>query len=76
MKNVHGDTLLHTAVSEGRSRCCSLLLHYHPDINAKNNNGQTPLEIAILLDLKNTKQILLEHRSRQSDDEQIVSFWF
>ena len=74
MKNIHGNTLLHTAVLEGRSRCCSLLLHYHPDINAKNNIGQTPLDIAFQLDLKNTKQILLEHCSRQSDDEQIVSF--
>ena len=76
MKNVHGNTLLHTAALAGRSRCCSLLLHYQPDVNAKNNIGQTPLDIAIQLDLKNTKQILLEHCSRQSDDEQSVSFWF
>ena len=68
-----GNTLLHTAALAGRSRCCSLLLHYHPDIKAKNNLGQTPLDIAFQLDLKNTKQILIEHHFRQSHDKQIVS---
>ena len=73
MRNIHGNTLLHTAALAGRSRCCSLLLHYQPDINAKNNIGQTPLDIAFQLDLKNTKLILLEHRLRQIHDKPIVS---
>ena len=73
MKNVLGNTLLHTAALAGRSRCCSLLLHYNPDINAKNNIGQTPLDIVFQLDLKNMKQILSEHHYRQSHDKHIVS---
>ena len=49
MKNLQGNTLLHIAVLEGRSSCFSLLLNYKPDINAKNDIGQTPLDIAFQL---------------------------
>jgi len=42
-----GSTVLHTAAAYGRVECIHSLLLYGADRNAKNDNGQTPFDIAI-----------------------------
>ena len=47
--NVHGpfnDTLLHIAASYGNHEMCGKLLNCDADVNALNNNDETPLHIA------------------------------
>ena len=46
LKIVYGETPLHMAVSEGKKETAELLIAQGADVNAKNEGGETPLNLA------------------------------
>jgi ankyrin repeat protein len=58
-KDIRGNTVLHSAVEDGCREMISLLLEYGSNINAKNNQQKTPLD----LNKKLIKEILGAKRS-------------
>lgn len=59
-----GNTLLHYAASSGQTEIVELLLRYRANINARNNNGDTPLHKAVYEQRENIVRILLERGAR------------
>jgi len=45
--NGHGNTMLHFAASSANFRLLRAVLSDGYDVNAKNNKGETPLDIAV-----------------------------
>lgn len=57
-QNQDGNTMLHLASQNGFHSTANLLLHYGIDISPKNNDGKTPLDIAIETKDAEMKQLL------------------
>uniref|UniRef100_A0AAR5QFV8 Uncharacterized protein n=1 Tax=Dendroctonus ponderosae TaxID=77166 RepID=A0AAR5QFV8_DENPD len=61
MRNARGDFPLHDAAASGRRELVSWLLNMRPSqVNAKNNDGRTPLHLAALNDNADMCKILLD----------------
>ena len=65
VKNKHGDTPLHHAVSYGDSELVKILLDHGADINAKDNRGQTPLKSARRRKKEEIVKLLLKHGAKE-----------
>jgi len=61
--NCHGDSSLHLACSKGLAQMVSKLLENGANINLQNNNGLTPLMLAV----KNHRQLCYERLIEYSD---------
>lgn len=68
MKNIRGQTPLHAVIDGGHSygnkheeAVLKLLLEAGADITARNKDGQTPLQYAIIMDSPSAVRLLLEH---------------
>ena len=66
MKDFQGYTILHIAAVFGQSDCCSVILRHHPDINVKDDNGNTPLAGACQAGDIGMVRVLLQHGARVS----------
>lgn len=77
-KNMYGETPLHMAAKNGCTDAARLLLAHGAFIEAKANNGMTPLHLAVWFSLHaedcSTVEILLEHNADCSaeDDEKMT----
>jgi ankyrin repeat protein len=47
--------------NEGHIDVANLLLSYHADVNARNNNGKTALYLAAIQNLKAVAHLLRQH---------------
>lgn len=59
-KDQDGISALHNAAKYGREAITKLLIEYGADVMAKNNNGETPLDVAAAIGAENTLSILRE----------------
>ena len=70
-KNSNGDTSLHTAAKNGNEEIFDLLVDIGANINAKNKDGQTAREIAVLKRFKNYVEKLPEKKIKKKSKNEI-----
>ena len=63
-----GYTILHIVALYGQSGCCSVILQHQPNLNMKNNIGETPLALACQTGQKETVRVLLQHGAGVSNN--------
>uniref|UniRef100_A0A2N9IFD6 Uncharacterized protein n=1 Tax=Fagus sylvatica TaxID=28930 RepID=A0A2N9IFD6_FAGSY len=63
---MHGKTLLHLAISQGRAELVQLLLEFEPDVKAQTRSGSSPLEAAAASGEALIVELLLARRAIQS----------
>jgi hypothetical protein len=54
----NGNHPIHIAAQNGHASLVSLILRHRADVNAQNNNGQTPLHMAVAYDLDDVEEVL------------------
>ena len=60
-KTVGGRTALHTALENGRKDIAEYLIAKGAEINTRDYNGETPLDLAIRIGIKDMADLLREH---------------
>lgn len=60
--NIEKDTPLHDATENGYPDCVEILLEFGADVTAKNQKGQTALDIAIEEENKEIEELLRRHK--------------
>ena len=63
-----GGTPLHYAVGEGRNEIAKLLIAKGADVNAKNKDGKTPLDLAIKFKRPKIADLLRKHGGKTSEE--------
>ena len=64
-KSNNNRTLLHIAAQKGCTEACELLLDNDADVNAKDNDGRTPLDVALTDEIK---QLLRDHGAKHGSE--------
>jgi len=67
-KDVDGINPLHYATWTDHKETVELLITKGADVNAKNNHGETPLDVAILLNQPETADLLRKHGGKTGEE--------
>jgi ankyrin repeat protein len=62
----NGNHPIHIAAQNGHASLVSLILRHRADVNAQNNNGQTPLHMAVSYDLDDVEAVLRQAGAKGS----------
>lgn len=61
VQDLRGDTALHVAARRGHDKCVALLLDFGADASLRNDEGMTPLDLAIAAGFADATKILYEN---------------
>lgn len=61
VQDLRGDTALHVAARRGHDKCVALLLDFGADASLRNDEGMTPLDLAIAAGFAGATKILYEN---------------
>jgi ankyrin repeat protein len=59
---------LHAAASEGQNEIAELLISEGADVNVKNDEGETPIDMAIRLKRTETADLLRKHGGKTGEE--------
>jgi ankyrin repeat protein len=68
VKNENGKTTLHFAVLNGRKVIVELLIAKGADVNAKDEDGETPLDATYVFNKTETADLLRKHGGKTGEE--------